>query len=620
MKDPSSTHPELIEEISRLQQKIQELEQSESERKLAEKELRKADKMLHVILDTIPAMIWQKDLEGRYLQVNNAYCGTVGLPIETILGKTDYDLYPQEIADKYVSHDRKILSSGKSELGIEEYHRKPSGEYGWSVTDKLAYMDDKGNIEGTIGFAVDITKRKQAEKSLLESEKRFRLITETIDEAFWMADVEIGKIFYISPSFERIWGRSRESLYKNPRSFLDAIHVEDRERVLAELEIEKTGQPFDHEYRIVLPDGDIRYIWDRGFPVHDEKGQISIFTGVAMDITSRKLAKKTLKESEEKYRNIFENVIEGIFQTTPEGLFRIVNPVLARIYGYSSPEEMIETVTDIGRQIYVNPGERFEFLLILHKKGSITDFEVQLKRKDGNVFWASINARCVYDENGKILYHDGTSEDITSRKLAEEELQQTLEKLRKSLAGTIQVLSSTVETRDPYTAGHQRKVSNLARVIAQEMGLSNDTVDTISMAGIIHDIGKISVPAEILSKPGKLLDMEFALIKAHSQTGYDILKDVELPYPIAEIVLQHHERLDGSGYPQGLKGNQILLEARIISVADVVEAISSHRPYRPGLGIDVALEEIEKNKGILYDEKVVEVCIKLFRKKGFEFE
>ncbi|MEI6155082.1 MAG: PAS domain-containing protein, partial [Deltaproteobacteria bacterium] len=169
MKDPSSTHPELIEEISRLQQKIQELEQSESERKLAEKELRKADKMLHVILDTIPAMIWQKDLEGRYLQVNNAYCGTVGLPIETILGKTDYDLYPQEIADKYVSHDRKILSSGKSELGIEEYHRKPSGEYGWSVTDKLAYMDDKGNIEGTIGFAVDITKRKQAEKSLLES-------------------------------------------------------------------------------------------------------------------------------------------------------------------------------------------------------------------------------------------------------------------------------------------------------------------------------------------------------------------------------------------------------------------------------------------------------------------
>jgi putative nucleotidyltransferase with HDIG domain len=181
-------------------------------------------------------------------------------------------------------------------------------------------------------------------------------------------------------------------------------------------------------------------------------------------------------------------------------------------------------------------------------------------------------------------------------------------------------LSSTVETRDPYTAGHQRKVSNLARTIAQEMGLSSDTVDIIRMAGIIHDIGKISVPAEILSKPGKISDVEMKLIKVHSKSGYDILKDVGLPYPIAEVVIQHHERLDGSGYPQGLKDSQILLEARIISVADVVEAISSFRPYRPGFGIDVALEEIEKNKGILYDAEVVEACLKLFREKGFGFE
>jgi len=172
----------------------------------------------------------------------------------------------------------------------------------------------------------------------------------------------------------------------------------------------------------------------------------------------------------------------------------------------------------------------------------------------------------------------------------------------------------------PYTAGHQRRVSNLARAIAQEMGLSNNTVDNIRMAGIIHDIGKISVPAEILVKPGKITDIEMSLIKVHPQSGYDILKDVELPYPIAESVLQHHERLDGSGYPQGLKADQILLEARIISVADVAEAIASHRPYRPAKGIDVALEEIENNKGILYDEQVVEVCLKLFREGGFKFE
>jgi putative nucleotidyltransferase with HDIG domain len=219
-----------------------------------------------------------------------------------------------------------------------------------------------------------------------------------------------------------------------------------------------------------------------------------------------------------------------------------------------------------------------------------------------------------------VIGFQGTIRDISDRKQAEEDLKQALERLRKSLIGTIQVLSSTVETRDPYTAGHQRRVSSLARAIAQEMGLPKDTIDTIRMAGSIHDIGKISVPVEILAKPGKITDIEMSIIKVHAQSGYDILKDVELPNPIAEIVLQHHERLDGSGYPQGLKGDQIFLETRILAAADVVEAIASHRPYRPSLGINAALEEIEKNKGILYDEKVVEACLKLFREEGFKFE
>jgi len=213
-----------------------------------------------------------------------------------------------------------------------------------------------------------------------------------------------------------------------------------------------------------------------------------------------------------------------------------------------------------------------------------------------------------------------TCEDITSRKIAEDAVRQTGDRLRNALAAMIQAMTLMVEKRDPYTAGHQKRVSRLARTIAQKMGLPNDKIDAIRIAAAIHDIGKISVPAEILSKPGVLSDIEKKLIMVHPWSGYDILKDVDLPYPIAEAVYQHHERLDGSGYPRGLKGEEILLEASILSVADVVEAIVSYRPYRPAKGIEAALEEIEKNRGILYDERVVDACLMVFKEEGFIFE
>jgi putative nucleotidyltransferase with HDIG domain len=179
-------------------------------------------------------------------------------------------------------------------------------------------------------------------------------------------------------------------------------------------------------------------------------------------------------------------------------------------------------------------------------------------------------------------------------------------------------LGTATEARDPYTAGHQKRVADLAHVIATEMGLPLDTIEGIRMAGSIHDIGKISVPAEILSKPSKLTEIEFFLIKEHSRSGYEMLKDVESSWPLAEIVYQHHERMNGSGYPRNLKGDEIFIEARILAVADVVEAMASHRPYRPGFGIEKALDEIEKNKGILYDDTVADACLKLFREKAYQ--
>jgi len=214
--------------------------------------------------------------------------------------------------------------------------------------------------------------------------------------------------------------------------------------------------------------------------------------------------------------------------------------------------------------------------------------EIDLISKEGRLIPVEINTNVVQRMGQRIVI--ASIRDIKERKQASMELQISLAKLRKAMGGIIQAMSLTIETRDPYTSGHQRRVADLARSIAHEMGLPEDQVDGLRMAGIVHDLGKIAVPAEILSKPTKLSNIELALIKVHPQTSYDILKDIDFPWPVAEIVFQHHERMDGSGYPRGLKREAISLEARILMVADVVEAMASYRPYRPALGVDIALE------------------------------
>jgi putative nucleotidyltransferase with HDIG domain len=211
-------------------------------------------------------------------------------------------------------------------------------------------------------------------------------------------------------------------------------------------------------------------------------------------------------------------------------------------------------------------------------------------------------------------YQRNLEEMVNERTLS---LQASMRKLESAMSGIVRAIAHTVETRDPYTAGHQRRVAGLAAAIAETVGLPSERVDAVRMAATIHDLGKIAVPAEILSKPSRLTANEFNLIKEHPQVGFDILKDIDFPYPIATIVFEHHEKMDGSGYPRGVTGQEILPESRILTVADVVEAMASHRPYRPGLGIDKALEEIERNRGKFYDPDMAAACLRLFREKGY---
>jgi PAS domain S-box-containing protein len=327
---------------------------------------------------------------------------------------------------------------------------------------------------------------------------------------------------------------------------------------------------------------------------------------------------ESLRRSEVRFQELFQDAPVGYFEYDAQGRITRVNQTELDMLGYPL-EEMIGQPP--WKFIVEQEPARQQILAKL--AGALEPFrgfERTYLRKDGTTFPVLIQDRLMKDEKGNITGIRCAIQDITDRKQTEEKLQHTLESLRKAFSTTIQVMVSAVETRDPYTAGHQIRSADLARAIATEMGLPQDKIDGIRMAGSIHDIGKLSIPAEILSKPTKLSELEFSLIKEHARQGYEILKDVESPWPLAEIVYQHHERMDGSGYPRNLKGDDILVEARILTVADVVEAMASHRPYRPGLGIDAALNEIGKNRGIFYDKTVADACLRLFREKGFKLE
>ena len=325
-----------------------------------------------------------------------------------------------------------------------------------------------------------------------------------------------------------------------------------------------------------------------------------------------------MRQSQQEFISIFRDNPEAIVYVDEKGNILDINLRFIELFGYSLKEIKGKNINSgiIHPPDKIEEGKDIDNKALL--KGYI-DFETIRKKKDGTLFPVFMSGSPVIVD-GKPRGIIGMFVDITERKKIEEQLKESFKKLKKTMEDSIEAISLVTEARDAYTAGHQRRVSTLAVAIAEEMGFPQDRVEGIKIAALIHDVGKINLPAEILSNPGKLSEIEFNLIKNHSQIGYDILKKIDFLWPVAEIVLQHHEKVNGSGYPRGLKGDEILLEAKIICVADVVEAMSSHRPYRPALGIDKALEEISQNRGILYDSEVVDICLKLFKEKGFKFE
>lgn len=327
--------------------------------------------------------------------------------------------------------------------------------------------------------------------------------------------------------------------------------------------------------------------------------------------------------------NILSSSIDcGIIASDLNNMVVYFNPGAEMIFGVNAGEI-------IGRNIMSLHGHDNATLGRIHKvlktisNGDRTSFLIE-REQDGTKKFISARASGIIDKQNKLAGYFLMINDITDRKRAEEELRKAhidLERrvdertreLAKAMNGSIEAIALTVEMRDPYTSGHQRRVAHLAAAIAEKLGIASEKVEGVHMAGLLHDIGKIKVPSGILSYPGQLSDAEFAIIKPHPVIGYNILKGIDFPWPLADIVLQHHERLDGSGYPLGIKGNAILQQAKILSVADVVEAMSSHRPYRPSLGIERAIGEITSKKGRFYDPDAVDACVALFKEEQYSF-
>jgi len=483
-------------------------------------------------------------------------------------------------------------------------------------------------------YDASIAKLKRAEDKLATDEQRFRILFESVgDYALVMEVFESGPPIIVDANEAafRKHGYTREEMIGQPISLIDpnASHEESAKRVQAI----RTGGLVRFEVEHTRKDGSTFLAEAIGKLIARNEHSFSFYV-VERDITSRKQAEEELRrrirdadktrqamlymledmndsnamiqQAKQDWVATFDALADPVF--LHDGAGRVVRANLA----YAGQAGMAVEAC-IGRpywEMFPKGDGPLRGCRDAMQSNAHEETEEEVLLPDGRTFLSHAYTMVSGAEAKVFSVH--VMRDITERIRA-------AETLMKSLEGTITAISRAVEARDPYTSGHQQLVAKLACAIAGEMGLDAGRIQGIHMGATIHDIGKLQLPAEILSKPGALSEMELMLVKSHPQVGYDILRDIAFPWPVADIAHQHHERLDGSGYPQGLKGEAICLEARIVAVADVVEAMASHRPYRAGLGIDKALEEIEKGRGVLFDPAVVDVCLRLFRDKGFAF-
>ncbi len=441
--------------------------------------------------------------------------------------------------------------------------------------------------------------------TLSETEDKYRRIFTRLpypifvtDRKGFFIDVNIACIEFLGyHNREDVIGKNVIEFYVNP---------EHRDRIVAELKKKTDVRWF--ETFLKRRDGTVREVVLSIYTLRDKKGKIIGYEGILDDITDIRKMQREIENAAKEWRETFDSMIDGVMIVGEDKKIKRINKVFAELFN-SNPKELIgkpcySLIFGKDKPCTVCPQKR-----LLERGGSeIWDEHLYHLNKTFHISMSLIRREA---KNAQFVYVFRDIEEFLDTKL---KLKKSQFLLNQSFRGITLAMAKLVEQRDPYTSGHGERVSVISERIAKEMGLGEENVEGIRICGLLHDIGKISVPVEILNKSTKLTELEFKFIKLHPVTGYEILKNIRFPWPIAEVTLQHHERLNGSGYPHGLKGNEIIMEARILAVADVVEAISSHRPYRPALGTEVAMDEIKKGRGLLYDPDVVDRCLSLYQR------
>ena len=543
---------------------------------------------------------------------------------DAVVGRSVLEVFPGVREFGLFDVLQRVWRTGKPERHAISLYRdervsgwKENYVYKSTADDVVAVYDDITVSKELVG------KLQASEGAKLLAELKYRAMLDEMNESYFEIDAA-GNFTFFNDSLCRYLGYAREELQgMNYKAYIPREEWQDV--VKASVNVFTTGKPtFSRLLTNIRKDGQRIYVEHSIFPLKDEKGQIIGLRGLGRDVTERVAAENQIVRSKNLLQAVLDADPDWVYVKDDQHRFLLVNRTFSSSLGLQPQEVIGKKDTELFPQELClgNPakgikGFHAEDDDVLSGQEVRRSGEV-IKWKDGTSHIFDTLKVPLSDHSGAIYGVLVYRHDVTEQRRSEKEVKDSYDNLQKAFVGAVDALAATSEKRDPYTAGHQRRVSQLATAIALKIGLPSMQIEGVKVAALIHDIGKIGVPSDILSKPGRLSNVEYSIVRTHPEVAYDILRSIDFPWPIAVIVLQHHERLNGTGYPHGIPVERITIEARIIAVADVVEAMASHRPYRPSSGIEAALKEISDNKGILYDISAVEACLELF-KEGFQF-